>query len=135
VDYGSADSPTTRIDDSHVRRNSYQHPPAPVGLLRKSVLDVVEGIDGECAPAQGKPSGPAIPDEYGLHLLAEGLADNRLPDASFDRVYAIESSEHMVDKQRFFTEAARVLRPRRRLVVCAWLEGEAVRPWEVYGIC
>ena len=57
--------------------------------------------------------------------------DNRLPDASFDRVYAIESSEHMVDKQRFFTEAARVLRPGGRLVVCAWLAGDAARPWEV----
>jgi tocopherol O-methyltransferase len=67
----------------------------------------------------------------GFTCLRRDWLDNRLPDASFDRVYAIESSEHMVDKQRFFTEAARVLRPRGRLVVCAWLEGEAVRPWEV----
>lgn len=56
---------------------------------------------------------------------------NDLADASFDRAYAIESSEHMVDKARFFHEAARVLRPGGRLVVCAWLEGEGARPWEI----
>lgn len=47
--------------------------------------------------------------------------DNGLPDAGFDRAYAIESSEHMVDKARFFSEAWRVLKPGGRLVVCAWL--------------
>lgn len=57
--------------------------------------------------------------------------DNGLPDAAFDRAYAIESSEHMVDKQRFFDEAQRVLRPGGRLVVCAWLAADAPRRWEV----
>ncbi len=47
--------------------------------------------------------------------------ENGLPDGSFERAYAIESSEHMIDKARFFTEAARVLKPGGRLVVCAWL--------------
>lgn len=47
--------------------------------------------------------------------------DNGLADAVFDGAYAIESSEHMVDKARFFAEAWRVLRPGGRLVVCAWL--------------
>jgi tocopherol O-methyltransferase len=67
----------------------------------------------------------------GFTCLRRDWLDNRLPDASFDRVYAIESSEHMVDKECFFVEASRVLRPGGRLVVCAWLEGEVVRPWEV----
>ena len=69
-------------------------------------------------------------ENAGFTCLRRDWLDNRLPDASFDRAYAIESSEHMVDKDRFFTEAARVLRPGGRLVVCAWLEGETARPWE-----
>jgi tocopherol O-methyltransferase len=57
--------------------------------------------------------------------------DNGLQDAAFDAAYAIESSEHMVDKPRFFAEAWRVLRPGGRLVVCAWLAAEGPSAWEV----
>ncbi|HEY6816098.1 MAG TPA: methyltransferase domain-containing protein [Croceibacterium sp.] len=57
--------------------------------------------------------------------------DNGLPDAAFERAYAIESSEHMVDKARFFSEARRVLKPGGRFVVCAWLEGDGTPPWQV----
>ncbi|MEA3004041.1 MAG: tocopherol O-methyltransferase [Sphingomonadales bacterium] len=62
--------------------------------------------------------------EPGFTCLCRDWLDNRMADASFDRAYAIESSEHMVDKPRFFAEAARVLRPSGRLVVCAWLSTE-----------
>ena len=55
---------------------------------------------------------------------------NDLPDASFDVVISIESSEHMPDLQRFFHEAARVLRPGGSLRVCAWLAREAPAPLE-----
>ncbi len=88
-----------------------------VSVVGLTVSAAQEGV----ARARGVP---------GFTCLRRDWLDNRLPDASFDRAYAIESSEHMVDKGRFFTEAARVLRPGGRLVVCAWLEGEAVRPWE-----
>jgi tocopherol O-methyltransferase len=57
--------------------------------------------------------------------------DNGLPDAPFDRAYAIESSEHMVDKARFFSEAWRVLKPGGRLVVCAWLSRSGANALEV----
>jgi tocopherol O-methyltransferase len=56
---------------------------------------------------------------------------NDLPAARFDGAYAIESSEHMIDKLRFFSEANRVLRPGGRLVVCAWLAKSDPRPFEV----
>lgn len=57
--------------------------------------------------------------------------DNGLPDAAFDQAYAIESSEHMADKPRFFAEAHRVLKPGGGLVVAAWLAAPAPTPWQV----
>ena len=64
-------------------------------------------------------------------LLCRDWLDNDLPDAGFDGAYAIESSEHMADKPRFFSEARRVLRPGARLVVCAWLADARPTRWQV----
>jgi tocopherol O-methyltransferase len=61
------------------------------------------------------------------YFLRDWLA-NELPDSSFDAAYAIESTEHMEDKKRVFTEAYRVLRPGAKLVVCAWIAGDPVGP-------
>ena len=47
--------------------------------------------------------------------------DNDLPDASVDVAISIESSEHMEDKPRFFSEISRVLKPGGRFGVYAWL--------------
>jgi tocopherol O-methyltransferase len=58
--------------------------------------------------------------------LANGLAD-----ASAGAAWAIESSEHMVDKPRFFAEAHRVLSPGGRLVICAWLAETDASGWKV----
>jgi tocopherol O-methyltransferase len=67
----------------------------------------------------------------GVSVMVRDWLDNGLPASRFDRAYAIESSEHMVDKARFFAEAFRLLRPGGRFVVCAWLEGDGLHPWEV----
>lgn len=58
--------------------------------------------------------------------LANGLAD-----ASADAAWAIESSEHMVDKPRFFAEAHRVLPPGGRFVICAWLAETGSSRWKI----
>ena len=71
--------------------------------------------------AQARIGQARTPAAGAIAILQRDWLDNGLGDAAFDRAYAIESSEHMVDKQGFFTEAMRVLKPGGRLVVCAWL--------------
>jgi 27-O-demethylrifamycin SV methyltransferase len=44
--------------------------------------------------------------------------DNGLPEASFDRVWALESSHLMPDRRGLISECARVLRPGGRFVLC-----------------
>jgi 27-O-demethylrifamycin SV methyltransferase len=44
--------------------------------------------------------------------------DNRLPAASFDRIWVLESSHLMRDRDRLITECARVVRPGGRLALC-----------------
>ncbi|MDT0194383.1 class I SAM-dependent methyltransferase [Arthrobacter sp. AB6] len=56
---------------------------------------------------------------------------NGMADASADAAWAIESSEHMVDKARFFAEAHRVLAPGSRFVICAWLAETDASGWKV----
>lgn len=49
----------------------------------------------------------------------------------FDAVFAIESTEHMEDKQKFFDEAFRTLRTGGRLGVYAWLARPHPAPWQL----
>ncbi|MGO4524695.1 cyclopropane-fatty-acyl-phospholipid synthase family protein [Microvirga sp. 2MCAF35] len=65
-----------------------------------------------------------------LHFTRQDWLANTFRDGTFDHVFAIESSEHMPDKQRFFNEAYRTLRPGGKLAVYAWLAREKARPWE-----
>ncbi|EKE09283.1 MAG: Methyltransferase type 11 [uncultured bacterium] len=69
-------------------------------------------------------------DPHSHFILADWL-HNTLPSKHFDLALSIESSEHMVDKAKFFQEAYRVLKPQGRLVVCAWLSKETPKPWEI----
>jgi tocopherol O-methyltransferase len=78
----------------------------------------------QAAVARGRP-------QPGLGFHVRDWLANGLPDADFDGGYAIESSEHMEDKARFFAEAARVLKPGARFIVCAWLEGERATRWQI----
>jgi tocopherol O-methyltransferase len=67
----------------------------------------------------------------GTRIMVRDWLANGLPDACFDRAYAIESSEHMPDKQRFFDEAFRTLRPGGVFGIYAWLSKTGPKPWEV----
>lgn len=71
------------------------------------------------------------PPQENVTLIVRDWLANGLPSARFDGAYAIESSEHMVDKPAFFAEAARVLAPGAPLVVCAWLAAERTPRWQV----
>lgn len=80
---------------------------------------------------QARRAAERVPSQGSLRILHRDWLANGMPDASFDRAYAIESSEHMPDKPAFFAEAWRTLRPGGRLVVCAWLAASAPKPWEI----
>ena len=69
-----------------------------------------------------------VPD---VDIQVRDWLDNGLADATAHAAWAIESSEHMVDKPRFFAEAHRVLAPGGRLVVCAWLAETGAGGWKV----
>jgi len=57
--------------------------------------------------------------------------ENPLPSDSFDVAISVESSEHMVDKGKFFSEMCRIVKPEGKAVICAWLSKENPKPWEV----
>ena len=89
----------------------------------------VTGVTGSAAQAS---VGAGRPPEHGsIAILHRDWLANGFAAASFDRAFAIESSEHMPDKERFFAEAYRTLKPGGRLAVCAWLARDRPRPWEI----
>ena len=61
-------------------------------------------------------------------VLGDWLS-NDISSQSQDAVLAIESVEHMVDRDAFFEQAYRVLRPGGRIVLCAWLAREHASSW------
>lgn len=71
------------------------------------------------------------PPAPGVVLHCRDWLENGLAGGAYDGAYAIESSEHIADKPRFFREARRVLKAGGRLVVCAWLAAERPAPWQV----
>jgi tocopherol O-methyltransferase len=66
-----------------------------------------------------------------LCILRQDWLANSFAAERFDRIYAVESSEHMLDKQRFFEEAFRTLKPGGVFVVCAWLACSDPAAWQV----
>jgi tocopherol O-methyltransferase len=82
------------------------------------------------SPAQQRYATAATPPGMQATFLLENWLQNNRPTAAYDALMAIESTEHMADKARVFSEAARVLKPGGRLVICAWLANETLKPWQ-----
>lgn len=73
----------------------------------------------------------AAPEADNVTLICRDWLENGLPDGGFHGAYAIESSEHMADKPRFFAEARRVLKEGAHLVICAWLASDRPTRWQI----
>jgi len=97
-------------------------------LAARYALDVT-GVTVSAAQVRWGAGRSAAPGQVSI-ALQDWLA-NDFPAESFDRAYAVESSEHMPDKQRFFREAYRTLKPNGVFVVCAWLARDHPRTWEI----
>ncbi|RBP40432.1 tocopherol O-methyltransferase [Roseimicrobium gellanilyticum] len=82
------------------------------------------------SPAQARYAESVTEPPGNPQYLLEDWMENQREPSHYDAMVAIESTEHMQDKVRVFTEAARVLKPGGRLVVCAWLSGGNLKPWE-----
>jgi tocopherol O-methyltransferase len=97
-------------------------------LVRTRQVDVT-GVT--VSAAQAAHASRRLDGLRGVTIALQDWLDNRFADGAFDRVYAIESSEHMPDKQRFFDEAWRVLKPGGMLGTYAWLACPQPKAWEV----
>ena len=64
-----------------------------------------------------------------VYLVADWLTTDFAQ--SFQAAIAIESSEHMPDRNEFFRRAYKVLETGGRFVVCAWLSGDAPSSREI----
>jgi tocopherol O-methyltransferase len=71
------------------------------------------------------------PESSNPQYLLGDFLNNHLKSESFDVIISVESSEHMVDKKKFFEEVMRLLKPKGRFVTCAWLAKNAPKDWEV----
>lgn len=94
-------------------------------LADRHGADVTGFTVSSAQAAQARP-----PSRGRVTVLHHDWLSNNLAPASFDNAYAIESSEHMVDKGRFFAEAFRTLKPGGSLAIFAWLAAEAVTSWQ-----
>ena len=109
---------------------------ATTRLLAEKGADVT-GIT--ISPAQFSVAEQWQPSTGNPRFVCGDWLRNDFAAGSFAAAIAIESSEHMPDKRAFFEEAARVLEPGGRLVICAWLAAEEpsarAKHWLLEPIC
>jgi tocopherol O-methyltransferase len=62
-------------------------------------------------------------------ILLQDWETNKLPSESFEAVVSIECLSHIQNKDVFFRQIYRVLRPGGRAVITVWLAGEDANGW------
>jgi tocopherol O-methyltransferase len=82
------------------------------------------------SPQQQRHAVSVSAGEGSVRIVCEDWLENRQASESFDLVIAMESTEHMPDKQRALTEIARVLKPGGRAVMVAWLAANHRSHWQ-----
>jgi tocopherol O-methyltransferase len=99
----------------------------------------VTGLTLSAAQAHVSSAAPLQADVPRPTILVRNWLDNGLESASFDAVWAIESTTHMPSRQRVFDEVARVLRPGGRFALCVWATRDNPSPresrWLLEPIC
>lgn len=85
---------------------------ATFGAKVTGITNSTAGVHAAVAFATAK----GVSDRVSFELR-DGM-DNGLPDGSFDRVWVLESSHLMPDRDRLVAECARVLRPGGRVGLC-----------------
>jgi tocopherol O-methyltransferase len=63
--------------------------------------------------------------------LLRNWEENGFDESSFDALVSIECLAHVPDKQKYFDEIRRVLKPGGRAAILVWLSDETPRRWEV----
>lgn len=159
--YDELDPIYRRVWGEHVHHGlwatGHETPAEAVEALVETVADRLRLVPGEACVDIGcgygstarqlassrsvRVTGFTLSAEQALYAAAHPVPDvdiqlrdwlaNGLNDASANAAWAIESSEHMVDKPRFFAEAHRVLSPGGRFVICAWLAETDASGWKV----
>ena len=74
------------------------------------------------------------PEQEYPQFLLRNWEQNELPADSFDALVSIECLAHVNDKQRYFDEIHRVLRPGRSAAIAAWLSAEKPTSWQVHHL-
>jgi cyclopropane fatty-acyl-phospholipid synthase-like methyltransferase len=90
-------------------------PACHLASLGANVLGITTSAVGlEAATERARAAG--VGDRVSFQLR-DGM-DNGLPDASFDRVWVLESSHLMRERDRLIAECARVLKPGGQMALC-----------------